>query len=390
MKKKSKHTGVKSSTRPLKKTGNDLYGSLERRLGSATKPTLFILVFALIGVIGTFLIFAAPFTASFEVESSTRVGNMSLVSESGASNGSVAKFGEESPASTITHGQQINASNTGINAAGVTASSLTSRSGGTFSTNNQVFENQRFTSGVRLNGSNIVIRNSIIEVPEGYLNNALEIYGDSALIENVYIRAAGGGGFTGILVKETVDSATIRRVDVSNFENIVTYVGNNVTIEESFLHDPKSETKPEQPHHDVIEVYGGTNLTITKSRLTMWAEETAPINVASVAGWDSIDNVTVTDNYLDGGNMHFVFDRQGDTITNVKVFRNRLGGATNPWAGRYNAYRSMDGNDPVFVRTTAAQASNPVSVLWPISGVDVNTWAVEQGITPDRTGQIAQ
>jgi hypothetical protein len=288
------------------------------------------------------------------------------------------------PSAGITHGQEINAANTGINAAGISIGDLTPNSGGTYSANGTVLENMYFTDTVTLDGSNQTIRNSIIEIPEGQNARLLRLMGNGGVIENVVVRALGAGNYTCIDI--TGSNYTLRRVDSSNCENTVVTYGTNVTIEESYLHDPA--TPDPGGHHDVLEIYGGTNVVLRKSRLTMWAQETAAVNIAPWYGSETVDGVRIEDNFIDGGNFHFIFDNQAGGIFNVQVYRNRLGGATN--FGGYVAYRGPDGNDPTHVRTTSAQSSNPESILWPNTGGNVNRWSVEQSLTPDLTGQIVE
>ena len=272
------------------------------------------------------------------------------------------------PPTGIANGQSINASNTGLNAAGVTTGQLTSRSGGTFATAGQVFDRQRFTSTVNLTGNDQVIRNSVIEVAEGSASKALRLMGNRSLIENTLIRVAGSGGYICVDIAGG-SNHTLRRVDVSNCENVVSTYQSGTTITESYLHDP--HTSKAGAHHDVLEVYGGS-ITLTKSRLTMVPDETAVVNVAPWGG-GSVSSALVADNYINGGNFHVIMDNQANGIRFAQVVRNRFGGNTN--FGGYLAYRAPDSNDPPIVRAQNAAGQN--SVYWPSSGANVNTWRRE-------------
>jgi hypothetical protein len=290
------------------------------------------------------------------------------------------------PQTAITHGQEINASNTGFAAGGLTVADLVTQAGGTFSTNGQVIERRHFTSGVTLTGANQILRDCFIDVGEDENVMALRLEGTGTLVERVKVVARGRGGFVGVLISSG-SGHTLRRVESSNFENTVTTYQNNVTIEESYLHDPASPYAG--AHHDVVEIYGGNDVRIARSRMTMGPSETAVVNVAPWGGGsNSVNRVTIEDSFLDGGNMHFIFDNQAGGITMSRVLRNRLGGATA--YGGYLAYRGPDANDPGIVHTAAAQASNPSSVLWPSTGPDINVWAVEQSLSPNRSGQLVQ
>lgn len=94
-----------------------LYEALTGKLGAYTKPLLFALGFGIIGLVPILVTRAAMPTVSLEVESGVRTANSALVTDGTASSGSAVKFTDTTsptdPSSGVTHGQQINTTNTG-------------------------------------------------------------------------------------------------------------------------------------------------------------------------------------------------------------------------------------------------------------------------------------
>ena len=62
-----------------------------------------------------------------------------------------------------------------------------------------------------------------------------------------------------------------------------------------------------------------------------------------------------------------------------------MGGHTTPAVG--GIYWALNGDRPT-VETEAQLTSNPNSILFPTTGVDVNRWVECSDLSPDRTGQV--
>jgi hypothetical protein len=285
--------------------------------------------------------------------------------------------------SGITHGQQINATNTGITALGLTDANLTSQGSVTYSTNGQTITNRLFTGSVNVTGSNITLRGCKWSFAGGSATKALSVTGSGLLVEYCTIAPSSGSWYMGI---DTGPSSTIDYCNISGSENNITTYANGVTIRRSYLHDASNASNP-SGHRDCIEVYGGATVMIELCRLTHPAGETATLNIAPWSGSDLVSNCTVQDNFIDGGNMHFVVDLQSSgSITNTRVKRNKMGGHTDPnVGGRYWALNDVQGRGTV--ENEAALSANPNAILWPTSGADRNTWDECSDLSPDRTGQ---
>lgn len=285
----------------------------------------------------------------------------------------------------VTHGREINAANTGIAYAGLVEGDLTATGATNYTTNGQVIENRIFSGTVRLTGGDQTLRNCVIRIG-GYATFALRVQSSGCTIENCLI-TSDTGFYEGISV-ENVSDTTIRRVDGGHGENILTVTGSGsgLLIEECYFHDVNHESDP-SGHIDVVEIYGGNDTTIRRSKITMADESTSPINIAPWSGSTSVDNTLIEDNYIGGGQALVLVDLQssGD-ITNTRVLRNDMNGNTGPW-GRYYALWNSDGR--TIHQTEGALTAAPSGILWPSTGDDVNHWVDVSNLSPDRTGQVA-
>lgn len=291
---------------------------------------------------------------------------------------------EVTPPGEITHGRQVLATNTGLVAAGVSEASLQTVNGATYSTNGQVIEGKLFTGSVVVSGNNVTIRNCKFMM-SGQNTKSLAITGSGVRVEYclftsstaVYMQLHVGGA-----------NATIYRCNAGLGENIVTIEAGGCRIEESYLHDATNAANP-SAHRDTVEVYGGNDTTIIRSKLVHPAGETSTINIAPWWGSTSVNTTTIDDNYIDGGHAHILVDLQSSgTIQNTRVRRNDFGGHTAPNIfGRYAALQNSDGR--AISQNETQLSVNPNSILWPSSGADANYWADCSDLVPDRTGQVA-
>lgn len=286
--------------------------------------------------------------------------------------------------SLITHGSQVNATNTGIAGVGVARASLTATGSTIYGTSGQTISGRLFTGTVTLNGNNITLERCQIET-NGMNTMGVIVNGTGCVIQDVTIVPPSSSTY--ICININADDTTVRRVNASVSENIITVSANNVLIEESYLHDTSNLANP-SAHQDIIEVYGGSNVTIRKNRLFMHDDETAAINIAPWWGSSSSDNVWIDDNWIDGGNAHILVDLQSTgTINGTRVRRNHMAGHTAP--GVFGRYAALQNNDNrTIVQTEGAQGSSPGSILWPTSGPDANYWQDCSDLSPDQTGQI--
>lgn len=313
------------------------------------------------------------------------------------------RFTVEAPTG-ITHGRQVNATNTGIAKWGLTAGSLAAASSGTVSTPGTVITEKRFSAGILVTGNNVTIRRCLIEDVAAAAGVIATVRAANVRFEDCTIRPSSGSCWQGIFGEDGggYDGLIISGCDVSGCENNMSLNDSpsSVTVEYSYIHDSSNVSNP-GGHQDCIEVYGGTNILFTKSRITHNNMDTATFNLAPWSGPSYVNGCNIFDCFIDGGNQVVLEDAQsrdtGGYVRNLRVLRCDIGGHQNPAVGRYIAWSQSDGeadaDGPAVSRprheTEAALAATPNGYLWPSTGPDVNRWAECQDLTPDLSGQIA-
>lgn len=290
----------------------------------------------------------------------------------------------------ITHGQQVNASNTGIAGVGLTAGDLTSQAGQTYSTSGQTIELKRFTSPVVITGDNITLRKCLFDFAGGSTTKAILISDGTTgtTVEDVTVHPPDASTSYYFAVENDGTNTTVRRCDLAGAENCFGDFGAGTLLELSYLHDARATSNP-GGHVDVIETYFAAANIYRLNRIgdAIASDVTASINVAPWFGSSSVTGLDVVDNHIDNGNAHILVDLQSTgTITNVRVLRNTMGGHTNVGVfGRYAALQNSDSR--AIVADDAAQALNPNAIQWPTTGANRNTWAECSDLSPNNSGQ---
>lgn len=300
-----------------------------------------------------------------------------------ASNASNTVSATTQVANTI-HGRDIFASNTGIAGNGVSESSLQTIAGMTYVIDGQIVEGKLFTDSVVVNADNVTIRNCKFKT-SGSNTQSLHIKGANVRVEYCTFTTSTGSVYMQVHISGS--GATVYRCDISRGENNITVEADTAHIEESYLHD-SSNVSNTSGHRDTIEIYGGNDVAILRSKLIHPTGETATINIAPWWQATNVIGTTIDDCYLDGGHAHILVDLQSTgVIQNTRVRRNNCGGHTpiNIF-GSYAAFQNQDGR--AIVQTETELGSNPNAVLWPISGADANYWSDCGDLIPDKTGQV--
>jgi chitodextrinase len=205
---------------------------------------------------------------------------------------------------------------------------------------------------VIVKASNVTIKNSRILVPvETYY--AVENPNDKPglRIENSDI-GSNGGALTGI---DAAANTIVCGVNGHNFENIATVRGSNTTIQGNYFHGQQAQPSKGEPHYDVLEVRGGTNVKVLGNTLYQnlpngtWLQDTGALNVT--ADWGDIDQFTIDGNWLGGGTYSLYLTKisgvghpgilYSGTVTNNKFHRNTY------------AYAAYTVDDPVSSHITA-------------------------------------
>lgn len=316
--------------------------------------------------------------------------------------GIASQFNASPSGSTITHGDQMNASNTGYTAYFDTglgrllmSSDLTPSSGGTNSGSGQLIYAQNFTNELFLTGNNNIVRGCKAQSNGGSeFSHAFRDGGNNNRFEYCTVLPNPGFGF-GFGILSEGSGSVYEFLDITRCGNLISYYGTAWTCRYSYLHAAGNPTTPAD-HVDGIELYSGDNVLLRYNRIDCsgtvpGAQSTvSPLNNAPWGG-NTCNVVEIFDNFIDGGNAHYLADGQTtgiNDIRNARLLRNRFGGHTNSTFGTYASFQNSDGR--ATVQTLAAQAANTTAVLWPTgaSDPDVNRWATG-GPNPALDGTIA-
>jgi hypothetical protein len=288
-----------------------------------------------------------------------------------------------------------NASNTGLAGAGISESSLTNQGSITYGTsfNGQTISGIRFTGPVIVTGTNITFDGVLFSVPNNAGTWTLDFKSGTNTVRNSTFRPASGSAYEGVIIEG--GSITLDKVDISHHENNISVYAGSLHLVDSYVHDPT--TASPSGHVDGIEIYGGSNMVIERSTVYNQNSGTvSPFNIAPWSGNTSVSNLTIQDNYIDGGNAHILVDLQSTgTVQSVRILRNRMGGHTASTFGPYMAFQNADNRGTV--ETEAALQASPNSVRWPTTGADVNLWFYctsnafgFPNLSPDRSGTMAR
>jgi hypothetical protein len=142
---------------------------------------------------------------------------------------------------------------------------------------------------------------------------------------------------------------TLRRVNIHDVRDGPRIEGNNVRIEDSYIHHL---TRVPDGHHDAIQVRKGVNIDIVGNTLEAWNASTgdpmnAAIQIGSLTG--TLDDMLVEANYMDGGNYTVNAQKSSGNV----VFRSNVFGPN----ARYGPY--SDGPGVSFDASNIMEAGGP-------------------------------
>jgi Right handed beta helix region len=194
----------------------------------------------------------------------------------------------------------------------------------------KVLENLHITGTVTIEADNVTIRNTLIDntstYPIRHTNGNKNL-----LVEDVEINGNGQGN-----VAVYGGSYTLRRVDIHHTLDGPRIEGNDVLIEDSYVHHLH---RIPDGHHDTIQIRRGINVTIRGNNLQPYNPDTndpmnAAIQVGSLNG--PTGEVLVENNLMNGGNYTVNASKsEGNTFT----FRNNTFGTN----ARYGIYSDGPG-----------------------------------------------
>ena len=175
---------------------------------------------------------------------------------------------------------------------------------------------------VVVSADDVVIRNTLVQSGSSLSPIHVTREASGVLIEDVEVDNLGGTGI-GIVLQ---GSATVRRVDIHSAEDGIRISADDVTIEDSYIHDL---SRMPDGHHDCIQIRSGRNVTIRGNSLQSYVAETddpmnAAIQIGSLSGDEQIANLLVIGNLMNGGN-YTVNGGGRDEVESARYSRNRFG-----------------------------------------------------------------
>ncbi len=182
----------------------------------------------------------------------------------------------------------------------------------TITQNGAVVENLRINGTLTIQANDVTIRNVFIENTDTYPIRATEA--SNLLVEDTEIDGNGEGN-----VAVYGGSYTLRRVDIHDTLDGPRIEGDNVLIENSFIHDLH---RVPDGHHDIIQIRNGNNIQIRNNTLTAFnARTNDPMNAAiQIGGLNGpLSGLVVENNYMDGGNYTVNAAKNGASLA---IFRN--------------------------------------------------------------------
>lgn len=162
----------------------------------------------------------------------------------------------------------------------------------------QVVENLNITGCLSIKASNVVVRN--VKLTCGGKQRAIVIEGSrkGIVIEDSEI---DGAGTTEVAIGW--GGYTLRRVNVHDVQD-GPRLGGGVTVEDSWIHDM---VRKDDFHSDALQANGGTGIVVRHNTLMPTETSTgdvlnSAIQLGAEADSGTLSDVTIEDNYLDGGN----------------------------------------------------------------------------------------
>jgi len=186
----------------------------------------------------------------------------------------------------------------------------------TITTNGTIVDSKDVRGCITVNASNVIIRKSKVNCSS---NSVIWSGGTNLLVEDVQIICGGKPGTTAL----TPGDYTARRVNASACENIF-WAESNVTIEDSYLHDPILYDPVTDPHTDTVQLpAGASNITIRHNRIYGGYVDQSQFGNSAITTGGGVVNFLVQDNILAGGGFTLRCEGSGGN-TNYRILSNRF------------------------------------------------------------------
>lgn len=164
----------------------------------------------------------------------------------------------------------------------------------TVTTDGAVIENLRVTGSIKVQADDVVIRNTRIDNTARY---PIQVSGRNLLVEDSEI---DGNGTASVAILP--GEYTLRRVDIFDVIDGPRIEGDNVVIEDSYIHHLH---RIAGGHHDAIQIRRGSNIQIRRNNLQAHNADTGdPMNAAIQIGslTAPMRGLVVDGNLMNGGN----------------------------------------------------------------------------------------
>jgi hypothetical protein len=162
-----------------------------------------------------------------------------------------------------------------------------------------VIEGLRVSGHITIRADDVVVRDTLVLGGGAHYPIRVASGVSNALIEHVEVDNGQGG--IGIFFNG--GSGTVRAANVHSSLDGIRIQANNVTIEDSYVHDLVRQAGG---HHDTIQIRSGDDVTIRGNTLLPYVASTGdPMNAAIQIGSlqrGPLERLTVEGNYMDGGN----------------------------------------------------------------------------------------
>jgi hypothetical protein len=195
----------------------------------------------------------------------------------------------------------------------------------TITTPGAIIDSMDIRGCVTVNASNVVIRKSKVSCagPSVVWSGSTNL-----LVENTTLDCQGTRG-----TALTPRNYTARRLQASGCENIL-WAEANVTLEDSYLHDPIPYNPATDPHTDSVQVpSGASNITIRHNRIYGGYINQQNFGNSAITSGGGVTNYLVENNVLAGGGFTIYCDGGGDS--NYRVVNNRFSTVFVPTVGGF-------------------------------------------------------
>ena len=323
--------------------------------------TIFAIVIA--SAISSAVVYAAVNVfSSNESESGTRSGNVSLVSDTSASTGSVVKFGETNGVCETTGpgGYALpnlvgytNSCNTGVRHA------CTSTYNGDFitSSNGQVIQDLCINGSLEIRHNNVTVRDVRIAPTSGQLylldiGEGMATCPTGLLIEYTEVDNSGVGNLDWGMYQRCVPATGVHTFDHVKIENIGRggLIEGNIVINNMYIY---SRYTTEGAHRTALSSHGGDNFTVSNSTF-ICVNTGCSSSVNMYSDYAPITNYTLQNSVLAGGSICLragSSHQYGANTHDIRILNNRFSTVYAPECGTLQAFAFFDADNPGNVRS---------------------------------------